>query len=66
MPTRPLTIVSADAAVIAACQEAARQVGDAISAVTVFDDLAALEARAGAIEGQVVVDPALLAPRSVH
>ena len=42
MPTRPLTIVAADAAVIAACQEAARQVGDAISAVTVFDDLAAL------------------------
>jgi len=66
MPTRPLTIVSADPAVVASCQEAARLAGDAISTVTSIEDLTSLEAQADAIEGQVVVDPALLAPESAH
>jgi GGDEF domain-containing protein len=66
MPTRPLTIVSADPAVVSACQEAARLAGAAVSEVTVHGDLAGLEAAAAGVEGQVVVDPALMAPHSVH
>ncbi|MBC8329416.1 MAG: GGDEF domain-containing protein [Planctomycetes bacterium] len=58
--------VTAAAEATAACRKAAGEVGDAIADVTVFGDVAAREARAGAIEGEVVVAPALLAPRSVH
>lgn len=66
MPARPLTVLSADPAVVAACREAARRAGAAISRVGLIGSAAELAARLGELEGQVVVDPALLVPRSVH
>ncbi|MFK5955043.1 MAG: hypothetical protein QM477_01205 [Planctomycetota bacterium] len=65
MPARSLTILSADASVIAACQEAAQIAGAVVGEVTHHADTAAL-ATAGTIDGLVVVDPAFMAPLSIQ
>lgn len=65
MPARSLTILSADAAVIEACQNAASSAASAVSGVTAINSLNELSA-AGTIEGLVVVDPAFMAPLSVQ
>lgn len=65
MPARPLTILSADDKVVAACREAAAQAGSAVAEVTQLADAGALAA-AGTIDGLVVVDPSFMAPLSIQ
>ncbi len=65
MPARPLTVLSGDDEVVAACRRAAELAGDAVGEVRVVADASALS-RAGDAQGLVVVDPRALAPLDVH
>ncbi len=64
MPARPLTILTADSKVAAACREAARRAGDAVGKIEEFTDAARLET-AGERSGLVIADPRAVAG-SVH
>ena len=64
IPSRPLFVLSANADVIAACNEAADLAGAAVASVSVCDALSKLEG--GNFDGLVVVDPAFMAPLSIH
>jgi GGDEF domain-containing protein len=64
IPTRPLFVLSANADVIAACNEAADIAGNAVADVIVCDDFAKL--KDGSFDGLVVVDPTFMAPLSIH
>lgn len=65
MPARPLTILTADAQVSAACREAARRAGEAVGKIEEFADLRLLDA-AGPRSGLVIADPRVMAPWSVQ
>lgn len=65
MPSRPLTILSSDDALVATCKEAAAQAGEAVAEVSVLADAGALDA-AGTLDGLVVVDPGFMAPLSIQ
>ncbi len=65
MPARPLTVLSADPQVVAACRDAARRAGDAVGAIEVCATLAQLEA-AGRGSGLLVADPRAIAPANAH
>jgi len=64
MPTRSLYVLSANADVIAACQQAAELSNDAVGDVSVCSDFSQIES--GSFDGLVVVDPGLMAPLSIH
>ena len=65
MPARPLTVLSADREILAACTAAAESAGQAVSSVTTYADPTELSA-AGTLEGMVVADPSFMAPLSVQ
>lgn len=66
MSARPLTVLSADPAVLTACREAARAAGaGSVSAVETFATPAALAA-GGRRGGLMVVDPRAMAGADVH
>ena len=64
IPSRPLFVLSANTDVIASCNEAADLAGAAVAGVSVCDALSKLEG--GNFDGLVVVDPAFMAPLSIH
>ncbi|MBC8371910.1 MAG: hypothetical protein H8E25_18055 [Planctomycetes bacterium] len=64
MPTRPLFVLSANPDVIAACHAAAKIAGNAVADVSVCDEFSQL--KNGNFDGLVVVDPAMMAPLSIH
>jgi len=61
---RNLAILSQNSETIGQCQAAASQAGDAIGEVTVYPSLKEMEG--ATLDGMVVVDPAAIAPLSVH
>lgn len=63
---RALTVVSSDPAVVSACRQAADLASGAVQSVRVLATRAEAEREAASLEGFVVVDPAALAPGSVH
>ena len=64
-PARPLAVASSDPEVLAAVREAAKLASDSVASLQEFSSMEELEA-ASDFEGQLVLDPALLAPESVH
>ncbi len=64
-PARPLAVASSDPEILAAVREAAKVAADAVTEVREFTTREELEL-ARDFEGQLVLDPALLAPESVH
>ena len=65
MHPRTLTILSADAAVVAACRDAASKVGAAVGEVVHHADMGALDV-VGTLDGLVVVDPSFMVPLSIQ
>ncbi|MFT7517282.1 MAG: GGDEF domain-containing protein [Myxococcota bacterium] len=64
MPKRPLFVLSTNADVVAACNEAAKLAGNAVAEVHVCNDHSKLSS--GNFDGLVVVDPEFMAPLSIH
>lgn len=64
MPQRSLSVLTTDPAVLAACEEAAASVPQAVSGCAGFESPEALTAAQP--DGLVVIDPAAVAPQTVH
>lgn len=65
MPSRPLTILTADPQVASVCRDAAHRAGAAVGKIEEFSDLRQLEA-AGPRSGLVIADPRVIAPWSIQ